>query len=530
MYYKNNQVSQLAPDNPSSSSSKYEACMNMTLTAIPGLLALIPIIVIPIVTQPNLSPSDDILIILFSLFALAVTVFAFETSTIPSVASSEQKSSQASRYFEPVKSTNHSRMQDVVAFLTWSLFRVIVSIDSLEDYRPKLDVHLMILFHVGAFFSLLITITLYQQIIKHIQDRYKNDADNTKANIWWSITIQLIGFMMYFMAMLLQLLIQPPISSMIYVLNFILLVYTVYAIISISVQFGAVSEVGLSMFFATLVIVVSFVNQLTFLNMPMHIFILYSAVNLFAVVGAWVIGYMAFSVLFNKIDNTLGFYHDQETKEVIVLAVLGAQALLIVIGCISIFSPPISMFDFAMEMFISIGASFLTKYYAYREWKSYIVLPLLIWVVALNLIGALASNDLPHPKETAVWMTIEMTQSLIVSVIVALVQFNMSVLKDHVQLKRWMTLFALILGVLVSIVCIAFLPRTVYDTFSFSFTATSIFVMLIVLMLVRRFSPKQNNNKSMILPTTTFNETGVGLGELSSQEISRMMMQQLTTS
>ena len=225
-------------DNTNNNISSAIKCTSSGISsAIAGLLALVPVIVIPIIAQPNLSPSDDVLIILFALFALVVTIFRFESSapaTTSKTTSSSDLESILQQQQQPIP--YYSQLQSIVAFLMWTLFRTIVTIDSLDSYRPKYDVQLTILMHIGAFFSLLITITLYQQIIKHIQDRYHNNT-NEESNIWWSITIQLMGFMLYFMAMLLQLLIKPPLSPMIYVLNFILIVYTAYAIVSI---FGSI--------------------------------------------------------------------------------------------------------------------------------------------------------------------------------------------------------------------------------------------------------------------------------------------------
>lgn len=514
----------------------------LVVACLPVVLAIIPLILIPL--MPPISTNDAILMSMYALFAFIVINSAF-VNLMPR------------REYEVLDADYTLRVR-VLAFIMWSGFRTIVSFDSIpcgQGYavcRPEHDVYVTILTEAFAFLALVITIFLYQDL--------KRDIIGASRREWFYSELQLAVFALSFIAMLLQLLFMPPISPVIYTLNFILLVYTVYIIVDITRRFGAANEASLSLFFAAIVPTIALVNQFV-PDKPWYTVLLFGGVSLVAAAGAWVMGIMGFRELVELAHaddalssiykhgrlapaprgtnprNILGQFEPRidvgaavqkqmrEAKNALYLCVMAAFVLFTAICVLSFVLPPSTTYDFVLELVVSAGLSLLIKYFAYNQAMEWVVVPLLGWALALALILALV--DLPH-HEGVTWSVVELLVSTVALLGVFLLRFNVASMHLSPRAKGLVSALFVVLFVLGVLFVVVHSPRP-----RFNFTlVVAVLCGFALILLIARWAGKRPGTPPGQRPKTAAPGANLGgikkspLDSMTADELHAMMMLQ----
>lgn len=407
------------------------------------LLALAPVVALPLL--PPLTAVDGALMVLFVSFAAGVTMHMVGAAY---PAAEEEETKKRSPWWE-----------QWAAFVAWCLFRTIVTFDSLPCHvgyavcRPEDDVHLQILMDILAFVLLAVVFVLYYSIVMVMR--------REDATVWNEL--QLAYMAVTFLTMLLQLLFQPPISPVIYALNFLLIVYTVYVVVQLTVRYGAANKAGLALFFVFVVMAMSFVNR--WAQVPSALAVVFGATSALALLAAALLGVSGFGALLAELeeaDRTKADFFGkalpkrptaEPARASLTLALLVAFLLLLAMGLLHFLFPPATVFDRVLELIASVGLSVLLRVMAFRRLPFFMVmLAHAAEIVALVLVLTLVTDASP---EGHAWASAELAVCMLLAVGFALARFHLTPSRLPPRAKMVIGAFLVLAVVVAAVVTVA---------------------------------------------------------------------------
>lgn len=440
------------------------------LALIPALLALGPILALAL--TPPLSTADVILMVLYGVFALvAISTFSDESSASPRSAQLRQT---------PLR---RGAVQ-ATAVLAWLLFRALVFWDSVPCSwewflcRPENDLVAEMFLALGALIALVVSVFLYADMMRDLE----------RAGPTCSSEAQVVVFALSFLWMLLQLLFWPPISAVMYVLNFLFMLYTAYVVVHVTLSFGAANEAGLAVFAGAMVLVMSLLNQYV-PDKPGYVLALFGVVSVVSALGSWALGVVGFRDLFEAADPARVLRVDdralRSARESLFLCVLAAGALFVAQAVLSFTSPPGTVFDFVMTMIVAVGQSALLKVFAWTYFGH--AASLLVWLAAalgLGLVlGLVPSSELVWQGQT--WCIVEIVVTLVFALGTVLRAFSGANLSARA--RTWIGI-GLALSFLAAVVVIV--ATSAHPQLNFVFVVCAAIGLTFLLLLVRLASAR----------------------------------------